>query len=91
MAMSLELFCSFVVPPKEANEVTADVEGRWFVFSLDLNSLVLMEKKSCPSHLQGLPCIDQPVPLSTVIRELEDAGEALTLTCLQMVAFHNSL
>lgn len=36
-----------------------------------------MERKGMPSHLQSLPCVDSPTPLSTVIHELEDAGEAL--------------
>ena len=47
----------------------------WFAFNIDFKSLVLMEKKGVPNHLQSLPCIDNPTDLGTVIRELEDAGE----------------
>ena len=60
---------------KEATEISSDGEGRWFAFNVNLKSLVLMEKKGMPNHLQSLPCVDNPTELGTVIRELEDAGE----------------
>ena len=60
---------------QEASEISSDAEGRWFAFNVDLKTLVLMEKKGMPNHLQSLPCVDTPTDLGTVIRELEDAGE----------------
>ena len=40
-----------------------------------MTAVMLMERKGMPQHLQGLPCVDTPVDLGTIIRELEDAGE----------------
>ena len=60
---------------KEANEITSDAEGRWFSFNVSMKTVVIMERKTLPSHLQSLPFVDNPVELATVIRELEDAGE----------------
>ena len=60
---------------EEASELMSDAEGRWFSFKLGLDSILLLEKRGVPNHLQSLPCIDNPVPLSVIIRELEDAGE----------------
>lgn len=41
-----------------------------------MDTVLVMEKKGMPSHLQSLPCVETPSTLATVIRELEDAGEA---------------
>ena len=73
--------CQFNFPwkagqTKEATEISSDPEGRWFSFHIDVNAILLMEKKGMPNHLQSLPCVDSPTDLSTIIRELEDAGEA---------------
>ena len=62
---------------KEAREVMEDGAGRWFSFALTASSVIVLEKKGVADHLQSLPCIDSPTELSTVIRELEDAGEVL--------------
>lgn len=35
----------------------------------------MMEKKGMPNHLQSLACVDNPTDVTTIIRELEDAGE----------------
>lgn len=53
----------------------SDPEGRWFSFNIDLNAVVLLERKGTPQHLQGLPCVDNATDLATVLRELEDSGE----------------
>ena len=53
----------------------ADAQGRWFSFAVVPETVILLEKKGVPEHVQNLPCIDSPTPLSTVLRELEDAGE----------------
>lgn len=61
---------------KEAQELTQDAEGRWFSFSVTLSTVVVMERKGMATHLASLPCIETPSTLETVLRELEDAGEA---------------
>lgn len=53
----------------------ADPQGRWFSFVVIPETVVLLEKRGVPEHIQNLPCIDSPTLLSTVLRELEDAGE----------------
>ncbi|CAK9042507.1 unnamed protein product [Durusdinium trenchii] len=60
---------------KEADEVMEDSLGRWFAFSVTLDTVMILEKKNLASHLAGLPCVDSPTPLATILRELEDAGE----------------
>ena len=60
---------------KDAVDITEDGEGRWFSFSLSAQSVVLLEKKTLPDHLTSLPSVDTPTSLSTLFRELEDAGE----------------
>ena len=74
------LSCGLGYPSKEADECCSDAEGHWFAFNMSLTSIILMERKGMPSHLQSLPCVDNPNPLSTVIHELEDAGEALQIS-----------
>eukprot|EP00434_Breviolum_minutum_P009292 symbB.v1.2.008188.t2/scaffold450.1/size202773/7 len=69
----------------EASELMSDAEGRWFSFQVNLDSIMLLEKRGVPNHLQSLPCIDNPVPLSVIIRELEDAGE------VKLALSHHSL
>ncbi|CAK9107687.1 Uncharacterized protein SCF082_LOCUS50126 [Durusdinium trenchii] len=59
----------------EADEVMEDSLGRWFAFSVTLDTVMILEKKNLASHLAGLPCVDSPTPLATILRELEDAGE----------------
>ena len=60
---------------KEATEVSSDPEARFFSFNTDLNSIFIMEKKGLPNHLAGLPFVDTPSTLGSIITNLEDAGE----------------
>ena len=53
-----------------------DPLGRWFSFCATPNMVVVLEKKGLPEHISGLPCVDTPSFLSTVLRELQDSGEA---------------
>ena len=57
----------------------AESEGRWFVFRLDGNSLLILERKSAGEHLKGLDCLETPSTVTSVLKELEDSGEALGL------------
>ena len=59
-----------------------DAEGRWFSFCVSSTSVILLETKTVPDHLNSLPCIDSPTPLATVWRELEDAGEVRSACCI---------
>ena len=52
-----------------------DGSGRWFSFSLQPDTVIHLEEKGLPSHLCSLPCVDSPTVLTTLLRELEDAGE----------------
>ena len=61
---------------KDAKDVANNPEGRWFAFRLDANSMVILEKKSIPEHLNDLECLDTPTTVDAILRELEDAGEA---------------
>ena len=62
---------------KDATEIMEDSAGRWFSFNIQHDSIILIEKKGLPDHITGLPCLEGPALLSTVLRELEDAGEAM--------------
>lgn len=68
------MFC-LAPQSKDASEVMEDSQGRWFPFVVTSDSVLVLEKKSVPEHLQSLPCIDAPTPLGQVLRELEDGGE----------------
>ena len=72
---------------KEAKEVTADPEGRWFPFCLSSDSLLLLEKRSIPEHLSALECLDKATAVEAVMRELEDMGEATRL-CFSVFPHH---
>ena len=51
-------------------------DGRWFCFSLAMDSLVILEKKGIPEHLLQLNVLDRPTFLKKIISEMEDMGEA---------------
>ncbi|CAK9067885.1 unnamed protein product, partial [Durusdinium trenchii] len=59
----------------DATEIMADSCGRWFSFNVTLDTVMILEKKNLADHVASLPCVDSPTPLSTIIRQLEDAGE----------------
>ena len=63
------------VLPKEASEVTSDGEGRWHRLNLSMQDLLIIERKSIPSHLKDVDCLEKPTTVEVVLRELEDAGE----------------
>ena len=60
---------------KEAQEITSDPERRWFAFNMEIKSILIMERKGMPTHLQSLACVDNPTELGVVLRQLQDAGE----------------
>ena len=61
---------------QDAVEIQQDGAGRWFTFSLGLDSVILLEDKGLPAHICGLACVGSPTLLPTVLHELEDVGEA---------------
>lgn len=67
---------------EEATEVLADAEGRWFSFSASNTTMLLLEKKGLPDHLQKMECVDTVISLQGLICELQDAGEVPLLNRL---------
>ena len=65
---------------KDAKDIMEDSTGRWFSFSVNLETVFLIEKKGVSDHIAGLPFVDSPTPLQTILREMEDAGEAGVIT-----------
>ena len=61
---------------KEADELTADPEGRWFSFNMTGSSYIILEKKHVPEHLSSVESLDTCMSLQSVICDLEDQGEA---------------
>ena len=55
--------------------MTQDPCGRWYLFALGMDDVVLLEKKDLPTHLASLPCVDSPTQFRDLILQLEDAGE----------------
>eukprot|EP00913_Durusdinium_trenchii_P034863 g32611.t1 len=59
--------------------------GRWFSFTADPRTVMVLEKGKLAEHLAGLPCVESPTYLTTILRELEDAGEASRLLKMSAV------
>ena len=62
---------------KDAAEVMADPEGRWFSFNMQLSDYILLEKKGLPTHLQSMENTEIAVTVESLINDLEDLGEAI--------------
>ena len=71
----IDWWTPYLCASKDAQEIMEDGSGRWFSFSLQPDSVIHLEEKGLPSHLCSLPCVDSPTVLTTLLRELEDAGE----------------
>ena len=50
--------------------------ARLLRFRVDFDSLLILEKKKISSHLADLPYLDKPAPVKTLLKALEDHGEA---------------
>ena len=61
---------------REAKEAMADATGRWLACNMQLNSMVIIEKKKRPSHLESMTT-ERPIELRKALMEMEDAGQAL--------------
>lgn len=68
-----------------------DSEGRWWSFVVKLDSLLILEKGSTPTHLQSMGCLDSCSTFAQALRELEDLGEAELFTPRVFVSFVLSL
>ena len=66
-----------------------DSTGRWFSFRAEPTTVLILEKGKLPDHLKGLPCVDSPTRVSTLLRELEDAGEALQYHAYILSTLHS--
>lgn len=63
---------------KDAAEVMADPEGRWFAFNMKLTDYVILEKKGLPTHLESsLENTEIAVTVESLINDLQDLGEAI--------------
>ena len=60
--------------------------GRWFLFSLAMDSVIVLEKKDVPEHLLEMNALDRPTFLKKVLAELEDLGEASQTNTLCLAA-----
>ena len=61
-------------------------DGRWFLFSLAMDSVIVLEKKDVPEHLLEMNALDRPTFLKKVLAELEDLGEASQTNTLCLAA-----
>lgn len=52
-----------------------DASGRWFPFTVGLETVFVLERKDLPEHLSRLDFVEQPIVFSELVRSLEDAGE----------------
>ena len=57
-------------------------DGRWFLFSLAMDSVIVLEKKDMPEHLLEMNALDRPTFLKKLLAELEDLGEASQIKTL---------
>lgn len=63
------------LPLQEATDLFQDPDGRWFSFAINMDCVVILDKKELPSHLASLPCVETPTSLKDLFLQLEDSGE----------------
>ena len=54
--------------------------ARWMSFSVSGTTLIMLEKKDCPEHIQKLDNIDCAVTLQSLLVDLQDIGEVAVLS-----------
>ena len=59
--------------------MVANAEGRWFSFNVTSESLILLERKNLPEHLQKIENVDTVATLQSILSDLQDNGEVLSL------------
>lgn len=64
---------------KEAAEVMEEPEGRWWTFHIQPTDFVILEKKTVPPHLASMESLDTPVTVTSLLSDLQDAGEVTRL------------
>jgi len=63
---------------KDGKELMSDDSfDRWFNFAVCGTSLICLEKKDLPEHLQKIEGLDGIASLQSVLANLEDCGEAI--------------
>ena len=72
--------------PQEAKEVAEDADGRFFIFQVTSQTMMILERKGTPEHLHELNCLDKPCSLSELMRYLQDAGEATSVFPKQLAS-----
>ena len=61
----------------EASEAMADSQGRWLSCNVTMTTMVIVERKRVPAHLQAIAA-ERAMHFQDLVRELEDAGQART-------------
>ncbi len=89
----LAVLCAFfhLLPLQEAAELFQDPDGRWFSFSISMDSVVVLDKKDLPSHLASLPCVESPTSLKDLFLQLEDSGEVCMGYVTKMLRHQSSM
>ena len=49
--------------------------------------LVILERKSIPQHLASLESLDKPMSITSLLSDLEDAGEARVMFAVVVFGF----
>ena len=58
----------------EAKETMSDSNGRWLSCSVNMDTMIIVEKKKIPAHLANIT-VDKACKLSTIFRQMEDSGQ----------------
>lgn len=75
----------------DAKELMEQGDGKWLKCFVTFPTLVVLEAKRLPEHLTNLDCVEKPVPLKTLLLQLEDAGEAgnSIFACISGGVYHH--
>lgn len=82
-----EEFCLTLCQTKEGKEVMDNAEGQWWSFCVKPTDLVILERKSIPQHLASLESLDKPMSITSLLSDLEDAGEARVMFAVVVFGF----
>ena len=76
---------------KDGKELMSDDSfDRWFNFAVCGTSLICLEKKDLPEHLQKIDGLDSIASLQSVLADLEDCGEAIGFATVHHLGGMNS-
>ncbi len=61
---------------RDAVDMMEADNGDFLAVSVNLETLIVLDRKKALGHLSSMPCIDKAVPLKELLKTLEDFGEA---------------